>query len=88
MVLDEERCRELVEKLCSGLGWEVRSVPEMPYVLFTSEDRWCAFGGTWKSLYANFCENAYGFAYPYVDVPRWARCSSPEELAMKIEVIL
>lgn len=88
-VLDEKRCRELVGKLCSGLGWEVKRVAEMPYVLFTGEDRYCAFGETWKALYANFCKSAYGFAYPFVDVPRWTRqCSSPEELAMKIEVML
>lgn len=88
-VLDEERCRELVGKLCSGLGWEVRPVPGMPYVLFTRGDRCCAFGNTWKELCESFCENSYGFAYPFVDVPKWTRrCSSPEELAMKIEVML
>lgn len=88
-VLDEKTCRGLVGKLCSGLGWEVKPVLEMPYVLFTREDRWCAFGNTWAELYANFCESAYGFAYPFVDIPRWARlCASPEELAMKIEVSL
>lgn len=87
--LTEEKCRELVETLCAGLGWEVRREPGMPYVLFTREDRWCAFGETWKSLYANFCESAYGFAYPFVDIPLWTRrCSSPEELALKIEVTL
>lgn len=87
--LTEERCRALIEKLCSGLGWEVMRKPEMPYVLFTRKDRYCAFGGTWKELYASFCESAYGFAYPFVDIPRWTRsCSSPEELAMKIEVAL
>ena len=87
--LDEERCRALVEKLCSGLGWEVKPVSGIPYALFTHEDRWCAFGGTWKELYENFCESAYGFAYTYVDIPKWARrCSSPEELALKIEAAL
>lgn len=87
--LDEERCRELVGKLCSGLGWEVRPMLETQYVLFTGEDRYCAFGGTWKELYESFCESAYGFAYPFVDIPRWAReCSSPEELALKIEAAL
>jgi len=87
--LGEERCRELVGKLCSGLGWEVRPMLETPYVLFTGEDRWCAFGGTWKELYESFCESAYGFAFPFVDIPRWARrCSSPEELALKIETAL
>lgn len=87
--LDEETCRELVGKLCSGLGWEVRRVAETPYVLFTREYRYCAFGGTWKELYESFCESAYGFAYPFVDIPRWARsCSSPEELALKIEAAL
>lgn len=87
-VLDEERCRTLVEKLCSSLGWEVKPTAEKPYVLFT-KDRWCAFGETWRGLYANFCESAYGFAYPFVDIPQWARqCSSPEELALKIEVSL
>jgi len=87
--LDEKTCRALVEKLCSGLGWEIKRVPGMPYVLFTRKDRWCAFGETWKSLYANFCESAYGFAYPFIDIPRWTRlCSSPEELAMRIEVML
>lgn len=89
-VLDEERCRELVGKLCSGLGWKVGPEPGMPHVLFTGEGRWIAFGGTWKSLYENFCESAYGFACPFVGgIPRWAMlCSSPEELALKIEVSL
>ena len=88
-VLDEERCRILVGKLCSGLGWNVKPVPGMPYVLFTGEDRYCAFGETWKELYASFCESAFGFSYPFVDIPRWTRrCSSPEELALKIEVAL
>ena len=95
-VLDEERCRELVGKLCSGLGWEVRPEPGMPHVLFTGEGRWIAFGGTWKSLYESFCESAYwfasayGVACPFVGgIPRWARlCSSPEELALKIEALL
>jgi hypothetical protein len=88
-VLDEKKCRELVGKLCSGLGWEVKRVAEMPYVLFTGEDRWCAFGGTWKNLYENFHESSYEFIYPFNDIPRWIRlCSSPEELALKIEVTL
>ena len=90
--LGEERCRALVGKLCSGLGWEVRPAYGNPYVLFTDEGKWCAFGGTWAKLYASFCENAYGFAYPFINVPhvpRWARsCSSPEELALKIEALL
>lgn len=85
--MTEDTCRELVETLCLGLGWEVRREPAMPYVLFTGEDRLVAFGGTWKSLYASFCESAYGFASPLVDVPPWARrCSSPEELALEIGV--
>lgn len=87
--LGEERCRELVGKLCSGLGWEVKRVAEMPYVLFTGEDRWCAFGNTWRELYENFYESASEFAYPFLGIPRWARlCSSPEELAVKIEASL
>jgi len=87
--LDEKTCRELVERLCSGLGWSVRRAPAARYVLFTGGDRWCAFGETWKGLYAHFCESAYGFAYPFADIPGWARrCSSPEELAVKIGVML
>lgn len=86
--LDEERCRALVERLCSGLGWSVRPVPGVHKVLFTSEDRWVAFGWTWSEVFACFYDNVHVFAM-LPDIPAWTRpCGSPEELAMKIEVAL
>lgn len=85
--LPEDRCRELVEKLCRTYKWEVRPVPGVHLVLFTSEDRWVAFGWSWQDVFACFCESAYGLNYPFNDIPRWSRqCSSPEELAVKIDL--
>jgi len=86
--LTEERCRTLIERLCSGLGWNVRPEQGMPYVLFTGEGRWIAFGRTWSEAFACLYDNVRVFAMS-PDVPAWTRpCGSPEELAMKIEVVL
>ena len=86
--LTEERCRELVETLCSGLGWTVRPVPGVHKVLFTGEDRWVAFGWTWSEVFACFYDNVHVFAMS-PDIPAWTRsCGSPEELALKIGMVL
>ena len=86
--LGEEKCRKLVEKLCSGLGWEVKWTPEMPYVLVTSENSWIAFGQTWSEMFVCFYDNVHVFAMS-PDIPVWAiLCGSPEELALKIEALL
>ena len=86
--MTEERCRALVERLCSGLGWSVRPAPAVRYVLFTGEDRWVAFGQTWSDVFACFYDNVHVFAMS-PDIPAWTRpCGSAEELAMKIEVAL
>ena len=88
--LSEDRCKELVGKLCRAYKWEVRPVPGVHLVLFTSEDRWVAFGWSWQDVFTCFCESAYGcLNSPLHDIviPQWTRqCSSPEELAVKIDL--
>ena len=92
--MTEDRCRELVGKLCRACKWEVRPIPGIDLVLFTSEDRWVAFGWSWQDVFTCFCECACGrlshnfqLGLPASDIPQWARqCSSPEELAVKIDL--
>lgn len=86
--LGEERCRDLVGKLCFRFGWSVRPVPGVHKVLFTGKNRWVAFGWTWSEVFACFYDNVHVFTMS-PDIPAWTRlCGSPEELALKIEVML
>lgn len=87
--LDEERCRDLVGKLCSGLGWSVRPAPAVRYVLFDRDGRWITFGQSMADVVVSLCDRSYpDRSYPDV-LPAWIRlCSSPEELALKTEVAL
>ena len=82
--MTEERCRALVERLCSGLGWSVRPAPGVRCVLFDQKGRWITFGQSMAWLVASLCD------WSYSDIlPAWMqRCSSPEELALKAEVAL
>ena len=84
--LDEERCRALVGKLCSGLGWSVCPAPAVRYVLFDRTGRWITFGQSMVDVVEALCG-------PWTadpgEAPAWMlECSSPEELALKIEVAL
>lgn len=83
-VLDEKRCRELVGKLCSGLGWSVRPAPGVRYMLLDRNGRWITFGQSMAEVVASLCDRVY----PDI-LPAWMRgCSSSEELALKAEVTL
>ena len=84
--LTEDRCRSVMETLCAGMGWEIAPVPGVPYVMFAGT-KCVTFGMTWRDLFLNFCNDSYGFAYRPPEIPSWAReCSSPEEMAFKIEI--
>ena len=87
--LDEKTCRELVGKLCSGLGWSVRPAPAVQHVLFDRDGRWITFGQSMSDVVASLCDRSYpDRSYPDV-LPAWLReCSSPEELELKVEVTL
>jgi len=81
---DEEMCRALVERLCSGLGWSVRPAPAVRYVLFDRTGRWLTFGQSMAWLVASLCDRSCSGM-----LPAWMQgCSSPEELALKAEVAL
>lgn len=83
-VLDEERCRELVGKLCSGLGWSVRERADIRYVLLNRAGGWITFGQSMTKIVMSLCEQPPSYA-----IPKWIlECSSPEELALKAEVAL
>lgn len=87
--LDEERCRTLVEKLCSRLGWSVRPAPAVQYVLLDRASRWITFGGSMTEVVGSLCDRSRTGIVDPDDLPAWLRgCASPEELAMKIEVML
>lgn len=88
-VLDEERCRLLIEKLCLSLGWTVRPAPAVRHVLFDRDGRWITFGQSMAEVVMSLCDRSYpDRSYPDV-LPAWIRlCSSPEELALKAEVVL
>ena len=84
--LDEERCRTLVERLCSGLGWSVRPAPAARHVLFNRDGRWITFGQSMSDVVESLCG---GWTASLNSVPAWLReCSSPEELELKTEVAL
>ena len=87
--LGEERCRELVGKLCSGLGWSVRPGPSMRYVLFDEAGRWITFGQSMSDVVESLCDRSWTGIIDAVAMPAWLReCVSPEELAVKVEVSL
>jgi len=87
--LDEERCRALVEKLCSGLGWSVRPAPAVRYMLLDRAGRRITFGQSMSEIVESLCY----WSWTWIDdpdvMPAWLReCSSPEELMVKAEVAL
>lgn len=84
----EERCKELVGKLCCALGWKVVQDPDMPYVLLKSNGKCGAYGHSWSGLLASFESIAWGQCVPFSDgFPEWAKtCSSLEELAVMIDL--
>lgn len=82
--LDEKRCRTLVRKLCSRLGWNVRPAPAVRYILLDRNGRWITFGQSMAEVVASLCDRVY----PDI-LPAWIQgCSSLEELALKAEVAL
>ena len=90
--LDEDRCKELIGKLCHSLGWRVQPDPDMPYVMLDHKDNCAAYGRSWLELFicfSNFSNTAYGRYCPFSDnYPKWALepTASLEELAVKIDL--
>lgn len=87
--MTEDRCRELIGKLCGALGWEVQRDPDMPYVMLDHTGRCAAYGRSWLGLFINFSNMAYGRCCPFSDnYPKWALepTDSLEELAIKIDL--
>lgn len=87
--LDEDRCKELIGKLCHSLGWRVQPDPDMPYVMLDHKDNCAAYGRSWLGLFICFSNMAYGRCCPFSDnYPKWALepTASLEELAVKIDL--
>ena len=88
--LDEDRCKELIGKLCSALGWEVRPDPDMwSHVMWDHTGNCAAYGGSWLGLFICFSSMAYGRCCPFTNnYPKWAPVptASLEELAVKIDL--
>ena len=87
--LDEGRCKELVGKLCSALGWEVQPYPGMPYVMLDQTGQCAAYGRSWLGLFVCFSNIAYGRCCPLSNnYPKWALepTTSLEELAIKVDL--
>lgn len=89
-VLDEERCRILVEKLCSSLGLTVSSAPAVRYVLFDETGlRWIAFGQSMAEIVGSLCDPSWSRIVGPRALPACLQgCASPEELELKAEVAL
>ena len=90
--LDEEKCQELVEKLCSSLGWSVRQAPHARYMLFNRDNRWVTFGQSMAEIVESLCDPSWdgmaGIAYTLQMPAGLQGCASPEELALKAEALL
>lgn len=88
--MNEDRCKELISKLCSALGWEVQLDSDMwPYVMFDHTGNCAAYGISWLELFVCFSNMAYGRCCPFSDnYPKWALVPivSLEELAIKIDL--
>jgi hypothetical protein len=87
--LNEDRCKELIGKLCSALGWEVQRDPDMPHVMLDHTGKCAAYGRSWFELFNCFSNMAYGRCCPFSDnYPKWALVptASHEELAVKIDL--
>jgi hypothetical protein len=87
--MTEERCGALVGRLCSRLGWSVRPAPAVRYVLFDRDGRWITFGQSAEEIVATLCDPAWAKIAAEGGLPAGLQgCSSPEELALKIEASL
>lgn len=88
--MDEDRCRELIGKLCSALGWRIEPDDMWPYVMLDHTGNCAAYGRSWLGLFCCFSSIAYGRCCPFSDnYPKWALeepTDSLEELAVKIDL--
>ena len=86
--MTEDKCRELVDKICSTLNWKVEQYPNMPRVLLISKGKLCAYGYSWLGLFNSIATIGFGRCSPFSDdFPEWMKeCSSCEELAVKIDL--
>ena len=87
-LVTEEKCKELVGKLCCALGWKVVQDLDMPYALLKSDGKCGAYGHSWPGLLANFESMAWRWCVPFSDgFSEWAKtCSSLEEFAVMIDL--